>query len=119
MVFESLAIIGIVLAMSFLFIRTKKRDYCIATLPLLIQPAMQIISIPAINIVSSFSAVRPLVISSCITFIALIAESVLIGLASNLLASRKQKTSYIIICGAFALVLAMIFILNAMKTMSV
>ena len=119
MVFESLAIIAIVLAMSFLFLRVKKREYCIAMLPLLIQPALQIISIPAINIIGSFSAFRPITISFCITFIALIAELILIGLAASMLKSRKQKTSYLIICGVFALVLAMIFILNAMKTMVV
>ena len=117
MVFESLAIIGIVLAMAFLFLRVKKREYCIAMLPLLIQPILQILSIPAIRIIGSFSAVRPITISFCITFMALISESILIGLAASMLKSRKQKTSYLIICGVFALVLAMIFMLSAMKTM--
>lgn len=119
MVFESLAIIAIVLAMSFLFLRVKKREYGIAMLPLLIQPALQILSIPAIRIIGSFSDVRPITISFCITFIALIAESILIGLAASLLKSGKQKTSYLVICGVFALVLAMLFILQAMKTMTV
>lgn len=119
MVFESLAIIGIVLAMSLTFLRVKKRDYCIAMLPLVIQPALQIISIPAIHVIGSISSVRPITVSICITFIALIAESLLIGLAASMLKSRKQKTSYLIICGAFALVLAMLFILQAMKTMTV
>ena len=115
MIFESLAIIAIVLAMAFIFLRAKKKEYFWSMLPLTILPFIQIITKPIVALLKQTVHIRPISVSVCMVFIALIAESILIGLAANALHSKKQKTTYLLLCGSFSLVLAMIFILNDMK----
>lgn len=116
MIFESLAIIGIVLAIGFIILRSKRNNYFMAILPLLILPLMHIISFPVVPLLSKVMPAREITIYICLIFIALIVESILIGLASTLLKTRKQKTSFLFMCGAFSLVLTMIYILDALKT---
>lgn len=116
MIFESLAIIGIVLAMALIFLRAHKKEYFLGLLPLTIMPVTQIMVIPVTKIITGFTNVRTITVCICMTFIAIIVESILLGLASANLHTKAQKTTFLCMCGAFTLVLAMIYILNAMKT---
>ena len=115
MIFESFAIIAIIVAMSVIFLRTKRKDLSVGLLPLLILPAMQLLIKPITALITELSPIKPLTVNFCMVFLALIAECILLGLASIMFTSKRQKTSYLLICGIFSLVLAMLFMLNLLK----
>ena len=119
MIFESLSIIFIILVLALVFLRVRKREYFFLVLPLGILPFMQVISSPLGSFISSFLPARIISIQICLIFIALIVESILIGLLSGALKSKLQKTYYLLICGGFSLVLAMVYILFALKSFGV
>lgn len=115
MIFECFAIIAIIIAMSLIFLRVHKKEYSVGLLSLLILPVMQLLTKTIAVLITDISPIQPLTVKLCMIFLALIAECILLGAASVMFSSKKQKTSFLLICGTFSLVLAMIFVLNLLK----
>lgn len=109
MIVESISIIVIFTAMSFIFVRAKKKDYAAATAPLIIVPFAQLLG----NILNEiFGKVITVDIQSLIVIIGLAIGVVLIGVASSFLVGKKSRVVYILICGGFTTILTIVFLYN-------
>lgn len=109
MLVESIAISMILIAMFFLFLRAHRRDYAIATAPLLIVPALNALSSLLQEIWKrSFSQD----IRAAFVVFGLAAAVAVMGMLCTKLPSRRSKYAYLLLCGGFTTVLAVIFIYN-------
>ena len=112
---ESFAIISIILAIAFIFLRSGKKVYAYGILPLLLVPVVNLImpyAVPFLEKILHFDTVS---IKICLIFIALIAACMLIGIAGAALKKKGARTLYFVICGLFTLTLSMLMILQMLK----
>lgn len=117
MVIESLAIFGIILAISIIFLRSKRKDYAATTLPLLILPAANIL----ISILSSSIAKLPFGQLTTIMFVnisAALISCVIVGVASLKFTKRHTGITYIVICILFNVLLATILLHHYLDKLS-
>ncbi len=112
MLVESLAVIAVVFALAFTFLRAGKKDYATGMLPLLILPAVNIFLSYIAKFFSDILNVQYNTVAICVLVLALIASCIMIGLCGGNISRKSHRTVYFIICGIFALVLSMFFILN-------
>lgn len=112
MLVESFAVIAVVFALAFAFLRAGKKDYATGILPLLILPVVHIFLSYIADFFSSLLHAKYNTVAVCILVLALIASCILIGLCGGRFSKKSHRTVYFIICGIFALVLSMFFILN-------
>ncbi len=109
MVVESISIIIIFAVMVFLFLRAGKKTYAIATLPLIVVPLFEVISVILSEIIGRVVSTD---IKSLIVIVGLAISVVFIGLLSNTLKAKKSKVVYMALCGGFTTVLTIIFLYN-------
>ncbi len=115
MLVESLAIIALIFAMAFAFLRAGKKEYAYGILPLLLLPVVQIFLGYITSFFASFLPFDARSIRVCIICVTLIAACILIGLSGSRLHKKSLRTVYFVICGLFTLILAMFFILDILK----
>ena len=115
MIVESFAIIAIIFAMAFIFLRAGKKTYAYGILPLLLLPVMQICMKYITGFLTSFLPFSAINIKVCIIFITLIVACILMGFTGSKLNKTGGRTMYLIICCLFTLVLAMIFVLDTLR----
>lgn len=107
----SIATVIIVLVMAFIFLRYYRRAFALAILPLLTVPALYVIS----TFVAGYFFKDALLIAqiiSCTLLLAVVVAGILFGLCTLMFTSKKAKTSYLILCGGFTLVFALVLLLN-------
>lgn len=110
MIVESLSIILIILGIFVVFLRSKRADYALSTIPLAIVPAAQLLSelfVPSIS--------RGLSLDAAIVQVGVVAGSLIIacivmGLMSNQIRSKRSRGTYLAVCGMFLLILSSVFI---------
>ncbi len=115
MIVECIAIIFIILCIVIVFLRAKRTSYALAVLPLLIVPVLHILAIYCSRTFSLlFSLDRNLVMIG-IDALGLIAACLLLGLASGNISSKKSRFYYLILTGAFLVILSWVLIANNLK----
>lgn len=114
MVVESLAIISIVLAVAFVFLRARKTAYAYGILPLLLVPVMKLAT-PVILPLLSFLKADTVNLQIGILLVALLAACIQFGIISAQFKSRRAKIGYVVLCGLFTMILGMLFILDVLK----
>lgn len=107
MVVESISIIVIFLVMIFIFLRAGKKSYAIATAPLLLVPAFQIVASVLNKLIDKNVSME---MKTLILIVGLAVSLVLIGVISSILKDKKSRLIYILLCGGFSTTLAIIFI---------
>ena len=112
---ESFAIISIILAMAFIFLRAGKKVYAYGILPLVLVPLMQLCSPFLTDFFHSFLPAGRASIYICLIIITLIVACILTGFVGAKLHKKGARTLYMLICSAFTLVLAMVFVLHTLS----
>lgn len=108
------AITGIFILFVIIFFRTKRKDWALATLPLLIVPlsdfVLEILIVKAFKIeVTAFGGILMLVIAVAVS-------AAWIGAAAGILKHKRTKATYIGISNAFNIALAAILINDILIT---
>lgn len=109
MIVESISIFVIFTVMIFIFLRAHKKNYAIATAPLLGVPAFEIIANILNELIDKNVSIE---IKSLILIVGLSVSLVIIGAVSVLLKGKKSRIIYILISGGFSTTLAIIFLYN-------
>lgn len=110
MTVECISIILVILCTSFIFFRTKRKDYAIAVLPLTIVPFIHFIAYHAVNY--SFAVLKSNAgkILPMSDIIALVLSCIIVGIMSGSIKSKTARRSYIAISTVFLIALVWIFI---------
>ncbi|HCA30351.1 MAG TPA: hypothetical protein DEP23_12685 [Ruminococcaceae bacterium] len=112
MIFAGWAIMIVLLAMAFVFLRCGKKEYAVAILPLLITPFFYIISgviARLFDVIAPFSIPELRVI---ITISAGLISCLLLGLASKQISGLRTRHVFFWSCAAFVIVLTLVFVSN-------
>ena len=115
MLVESIALIAIVFALAFAFLRAGKKDFSMGLLPLLILPGVNIFISYISKFFSKLLDIEYNITATCTILVALVATCILIGTSGWRFKKKVHRTIYFLLCGLFALVLGIFFILNVMK----
>ena len=107
MLVESIAILMILAVMLFLFLRAHRRDYAVATIPLMIVPFVHALVYLAGDVlrISISSDVR-----AAGDVLGLAISVALIGMICVRLKTRRSKYAYLLLCGGFSTALTMIYV---------
>jgi len=112
MIAECFAIISIVLAIAFIFLRSGRKIYAYGILPLVLVPLVNLLSDRLALWLGKILPFDENNIKICIIFTALIAACLLIGFMGSKFQKKSARTVYLIICGLFTLILSMMFVVN-------
>ena len=115
MLVESIALIAIVFALAFAFLRAGKKDFSMGLLPLLILPGVNIFISYISKFFSKLLDIEYTITATCTILVALVATCILICTSGLRFHKKVHRTIYFLLCGLFALVLGIFFILNVMK----
>ncbi len=116
MLVESLTIICIVLAISFIYLRSKRRNYCFAVLPLVFVPAGNSVvlilqdMVPGVLSTSNFAFARIVTIICC-----LVACGIVMTVMTQFIRSKASRGVYLITCSMFTVALSLIYIFDAVQ----
>lgn len=112
MLAASVAIVIVLLLMSFLFLRDKKYDYMKSSLILAIVPFSHLISF---GLSRPLSIIRGVVRGDVIVIglvVGLMVSCILLGLMTFKIKSRRLKFTYLLVNGLFVGIVSLIFIYN-------
>lgn len=117
MLFACWAIVIVLLAMAFAFLRSNKKDYALAILPLMITPFVHIFS----GVIAKFLEILvPLTAAELRVIIDLTAGLVsclLIGLATLGIKEKKRvRCAFFWCCAGFVVILTIVLVTNTMVT---
>ena len=116
MVVECVTIVLIILLVSAIFLRARRKDYAFTTFPLLILPLMHILSLLfAPPLARSFSQEVSGVIVA-IDAAALVVSCIVLGVVSNTIPMKKSRNIYLIVCGVFVVILTWVLIADVLAS---
>lgn len=114
MVFSCWAIVLVLAAMSFVFLRQGKKEYSAAILPLLLTPFSNIIgSIPA-RFLSRFVPLSPIELRVIIVITAGLFSCLLLGIGSRKIKGHRTRQIFFWCCAAFVIILTLVLVINTM-----
>lgn len=111
MVVECIAIVLIILLISFTFLRAKRTNYAMVTVPLVIVPVSYILGF----LVAYFWIKNPqikMVAMMTADLLGLIIACIILGAFSFKIASKRARLSYLCISGGFLVILSILLLIN-------
>ena len=118
MFFESLAITGIIIAIAIMYMRTQRKSYALATLPLALLPATNALLAWTSKYIEKVLPFDRITIWMTINVTAAIVSCLLIGIFAQKLKRKYTKLTYMAMSVIFNVVLLMILLANAMENVS-
>lgn len=115
MVFECLGILAVIGCFIFITARSGRREAALAFLPLLLVPALYLCSAPLSSVLKALLPIERIPLAIGVTVLGLVAACVLFGMLCGNFQTRRARRGYLIMCGGFSAILAVILILNLMK----
>ena len=112
MVMECWAILIVLAAMFFIFLKAKKGSYSISILPLAIVPAMHLIGRVVSRHLDPYLPVDGSVLNIGIDASAVVIACILLGFTSRNIPSKRQQKVFLICCGIFVILLAWVLIID-------
>ncbi len=112
MLIECAAIFLLISAVSFMYVRAKKKNYALATVSLLILPLANILAYAASGKLSDILPMDKFTIYAAINIVAVVISSCLVGAMSYKFPKRSTKTAYVIMSLIFNIALAAILVYN-------
>lgn len=113
---ECLTIFGLIFVVVVMYIRAKKKDYALATVPLLVLPAANILAYAFSEGISDLLSIDRFIAYSAINIVAVVISSCLVGLMSGKFGKKSVRGAYITMSLIFNIVLAAILIYNMFET---
>ena len=111
MLVESIVIIFVVLSVGVAYIRAKKREYAIAIIPITILPLGNVAAVLTAGTIAKFLAVEQQAVAMTTIVIALSISCIATALMSHNISSKSARRAYMIVCGSFLVILALIYII--------
>ncbi len=113
MIVQCAVIILLLLVMTFIFVRAKRKDWALSVLPLIMVPAGNIF----VHFLFRFIIKQPLNIEavSVANVIAVLVSGVWVGIMSNNYETKSKKLPYICVSMLFNILLAWILISNFLE----
>lgn len=112
MIVECCAIAGLIFVVVILYLRSNKRDYAFATIPLLILPLANILSYTVSGRLSEFLPADKFTVYAAIDVIAVVAASCFVGVMSDKFGKKSTRAAYMTMSLIFNIVLAAILIFD-------
>lgn len=112
MLVECISIVVIILMIVFVFLRAGRKDYALTSLPLLVLPLMHTLSLLVSSSLIGVFSLDAGGITVAIDATALVISCMFLGLLSHRINSTKARGIYLLICGAFVVVLTWVLIAN-------
>lgn len=113
MIIECIAITGIILAISVIFLRARKRTYALSTLPLAIVPVINIVEGVLARLVMHISSLDRLTTFVFINIVAAAVSCLFVGVMTMKFRMKRTKAAYMVLTLLFNIILVMILIQNA------
>lgn len=117
MVVECLTIFGLIFVVVIMYIRAKKKHYALATVPLLILPAANVLAYAFSGGISEVLSIDRFIAYSAINVVAAVVSSCLVGLMSGKFSRKAVRGAYIAMSLIFNIVLAAILIYNMFESL--
>lgn len=115
MLFACWAIVIVLLAMAFAFLRANKRDYAVAILPLVCTPLMYIISGVIARKLTILLPVSAFELRLMLDMSAGFVSCVLLGVLSRRLPSPRIRQWFLFFCAAFVMILTLVLVNNSLE----
>ncbi len=112
MVIECISIIIVLMGLVLAFLRAHRKKYAFAVIPLMILPALHLLSYPTSVYLHKFFGAAELSVQHSVTVIALVISCLALGMMSRTFSSRRNRAVFIGICGIYTVILALILILK-------
>ena len=113
MLMACIATVIIVLIMAGIFLRYGRRGYTLAILPLTTVPLLYTLSMFTADMITKDPLLFAKIVAATVVTAVVIA-GILFGVCSLIFKSKATKTSYLICCGLFTLVFAIVLLLDIM-----
>ena len=110
MVGESIAILGILLCIIVVFVRSGHADYAISVTPILLVPAAQLLGVPVARLLYSLYGWPPYLVRCFVDVGGLAVACVLAAFFSLRIPSKKNKQLYLIITTLYCAALVCVYI---------
>ena len=107
---ECLAIILVLLLMSYMISRAGKKEYGLALLPLVIVPLVHILSGLIGQVVANQISMPLEVVQVCIDVIGLVISCVVFSVLCTNIKNSKIRRTYLLLCSSFTVILTFVFI---------
>ena len=95
-----------------MYIRSGKKDYAFATIPLLVLPAVNVLAYLASGKLSALLPMDKFTVYTALNIIAVIVSSCLVGIMSVKFKKKSNRMAYIVMSLIFNIILAAIVIYN-------
>jgi len=114
---ECSAIFCLIFVVVIMYIRSGKKDYAFATIPLLVLPAINVLAYLLSGKLSSLLPMDKFTVYAALNIIAVIVSSCLVGIMSVKFKKKSNKMAYIIMSLVFNIILAAILIYNMFQAL--
>ncbi len=112
MLFECAAIFSLIFVVVIMYVRSHKKDYALATIPLLVLPLVNVLAYLSSGKLSSMLPMDKFTVYAAINIIAVIVSSCLVGIMSGKFKRKPTRIAYIVMSLIFNIILAAILIYN-------
>ncbi len=109
----SLATVIIVIAMACIFLRYGRRNFALSILPLTVTPVFYAIA----DILAGYffkSEILKTQVVCCVLLASVVVAGIFFGICTLMFKNKKTKSSYLVLCGGFTLVFALVLLINTM-----
>ena len=110
MLVESWAIIVIILALGFIYVRSGRTNYGFGVLPLTLVPFGYLVSAPLSRYFNDLFQVNANYFRVIVVVTMLVVACVLMAVLANAIKSKVSRHIYIVICSGFTVILSCVFI---------
>lgn len=114
MLFACWAIVMVLLAVEFVFLRSGKKNYVIAILPLLVTPFVHIISGLIARIIMHTVPLTFANLRTIIDVTAGLISCLLLGLTSRSIEERRSRLAFFWCCAGFVIILTWVLVINTL-----
>ncbi len=114
---ECSAIFCLIFVVAMMYIRSDKKDYAFATIPLLVLPAINVLAYLSSGKLSLMLPMDKFTVYAALNIIAVIISSCLVGIMSVKFRKKSNRVAYVVMSLIFNIILAAILIYNMFQTL--
>ena len=118
MLFACWAIVIVLVAMAVVFMRSGKREYAVGILPLILPPAVHIVSGLLARVLDPLLPLNGAQLRIIIDLLAGLLGCLLIGFSSRNIKGRRSRNAFLVACSGFTIILTLVLIVDTMTLAS-
>ncbi len=117
MLIECTAIVLLISMVALMYVRAKKKNYALATVPLIILPLVNILAYAASEKISHILPMDKFTVYAALNIVAVVVSSCLVGIMSYKFSKKATKTAYVVMSLIFNITLAAILVYNMFEAL--